>query len=56
MLVKQSFRVHHVSPHAAKKEKKMAISSQSPKIDSLTFWCQQSRRKLVRDKSRLYNQ
>ena len=37
MLVKQSFRVHHVSPHAANKEKKMAISSQSPKIDSLTF-------------------
>ena len=51
MLVKQSFRVHQVRTHVAKKEKK-AISSQPPENDSLTFWCQQSRRKLVWGKSR----
>ena len=50
MLVKQSFRVHQIILH----ERKKVISSQSPEIDSLTFWCQQSRRKLVLDKSRFY--
>ena len=35
MLVKQAFRVHQISPHVAKKERKKAISSQSPEIDSL---------------------
>ena len=43
-LVKQSFRVHKISPHAAKKEKKKAISSKSPETVSLTFSSQQSRR------------
>ena len=56
MLVKQPFTVHQNSPHAAEKEKKKAVSSQSPDIDSLIFWFQQLRRKIVRDKSRLYNQ
>ena len=56
MLVKYSFRAHQISPLAAKKEKKKDTSSQSPEIDSLTFRSQQSIRKLVPGKSRLYNQ
>ena len=54
MLVKQSFRVHQIIPHIAKKKKK-AISFQSTEIDSLAFWWKQSERKLVWGKSRFYN-
>ena len=52
MLVKQLFGVHQIIPHVARKK---VISSRTQEIDSLIFWCQQSRRKLFLGKPRFYN-